>query len=396
MKSETEVLVIGAGPAGSAIASALHREGHEVTIVDRAIFPRFVIGESLLPACLDALKATGLYEAVCDRGYQRKVGAAFIRGDASTRFLFTEQHTEGHDHAWQMPRADFDLALAQAVGVPVHHGYDVVDGGVGDAPRITVAAPDGERTEVAARFVVDASGYGRVLPRALGLNRPSALPSRTALYTHISGCLEEEPVTTVAVHPEGPWVWRIPFVDGTTSVGVVWDDAWFDALPGDDDAKLRAALRGEPSCAGLADGEFLFEPRRHAGYSVGVSQVYGPGFCLVGNTTEFLDPVFSSGVTLALASAERAAGCVSRTLRGEPVDWQRDYAAWLGAGVEVFRTYVDAWYDGRLADIFLAAAPEPRIRRQICSVLAGYVWDETNPFVREPARKLDQLSRMIV
>jgi flavin-dependent dehydrogenase len=115
----------------------------------------------------------------------------------------------------------------------------------------------------------------------------------------------------------------------------------------------------------------------------------------VGNATEFLDPIFSSGVTLALASANRAAGVLTRHLRGQPVDWQAEYADYLMQGINTFRAYVTAWYDDQLPRIFFAANRNPAIMRQICSVLAGYVWDKENPYVAQAERALGLLAKIL-
>jgi flavin-dependent dehydrogenase len=115
----------------------------------------------------------------------------------------------------------------------------------------------------------------------------------------------------------------------------------------------------------------------------------------VGNATEFLDPVFSSGVTLALESGNRASKCVIRELRGETVDWDADYAVPMKKGTNVFRTYVSTWYDGTLPEIFYWPTVSESVKRMICSVLAGYVWDESNPFVAQHDRKVAQLTRLI-
>jgi flavin-dependent dehydrogenase len=114
----------------------------------------------------------------------------------------------------------------------------------------------------------------------------------------------------------------------------------------------------------------------------------------VGNATEFLDPVFSSGVTLALESANRAAKTLIRQLRGEAVDWETDYASYMKRGIDVFRTYVTRWYDGTLPRIFFAPDANEPVKRMICSVLAGYVWDDSNPFVAQHRRKVAQLARL--
>ena len=131
------------------------------------------------------------------------------------------------------------------------------------------------------------------------------------------------------------------------------------------------------------------------GYSIGVKQVYGNGFVLCGNSTEFLDPIFSSGVTLATFSGLQAAKLTHQQLQGKPVDWEKEYAEVLTHGVEVFRSYVNAWYNGDLQTIFFNNDINPDIKKQICSVLAGYVWDYTNPFVKKHKTIISSLVKVI-
>ena len=198
------------------------------------------------------------------------------------------------------------------------------------------------------------------------------------------------------MHPGGAWIWIIPFADGVTSVGVVADPPFFEQFPGTDEEVLRAVLAGDPHSAGrLRDATFLWAPRNLRGYSAAVSRLWGPGYVLVGNATEFLDPVFSSGVTLALESAMQAAKLVDRALGGEAVDWETEYTAYMSRGIETFRAFVEGWYTGDFPRILFAPNPSPMVRRQITSVLAGYVWDDNNPFVRTPARRVQQVLNLI-
>jgi flavin-dependent dehydrogenase len=397
-----DIAVIGAGPAGTAAAALLHRAGLSVRILERTRFPRFVIGESLLPHCMDVLQAAGLLDAVKARNYLVKNGALFFRDGARTSFSFAEQHTPGWTWTWQVPRADFDKALADAVadmGVPVHYGHEVLAANFDDSPLLLVDDGAGERHEVRARFVVDASGYGRVLPRLLGLHEPSDMPRRAALFTHVTGDRRppgaDEGRIWICIHPAGAWLWIIPFSDGRTSVGAVSSPAFFDQFPADREACLRAIVRSEPAARDRLEGaRFEWEPRVLDGYSVSVKRLYGKNFCLVGNATEFLDPVFSSGVTLALESAHAASSLIIRQMGGHAVDWQREYAEHMKRGIDVFRTFVTRWYEGALPEIFFASQEQSTVRSQMCSVLAGYVWDVTNPFVRDHERKTDQLARM--
>jgi flavin-dependent dehydrogenase len=200
----------------------------------------------------------------------------------------------------------------------------------------------------------------------------------------------------VCIHPRGAWIWIIPFSNGKTSIGVVGDPEFFEHYPADPEARLRAIVMSDPNAGSrLAGMEFVFPPQRIAGYACAVKQLFGPRFALVGNATEFLDPIFSSGVTLALASANRAAKVLTRQLRGEPVDWQTEYADEVMQGMNAFRAYVSAWYSGLLPEVFFAAGSNREIMKQICSVLAGYVWDASNPYATQPERALPLLAQIV-
>ena len=402
--TEVDVIVIGAGPAGSTAAALLQQQGFRLLVVEKEIFPRFVIGESLLPHCMDLLEEAGLLEAIEAQGFIHKCGAVFMRGDQSCNFDFAEQFTAGWKYTFQVPRADFDKALADAVaarGVEIRYGHRVVGVAFGeDEAVVTLEEPDKSTCRVSARFVLDCSGYGRVLPRLLQLEKPTEFPVREALFTHVTGDRRppgrEAGKIWACIHPGGAWIWIIPFANGNTSVGAVAEPGFFERHPREPEARLRSILMSDPNVAArLGDARFIFEPRRISGYACAVHRLAGPGFALVGNATEFLDPIFSSGVTLALGSANRAAKVLTRQLRGEVVDWQADYVDHVMQGINTFRAYVSAWYDGTLQDIFFAAGSNRDIMRQICSVLAGYVWDRSNPYVAQPERALRLLSSIV-
>lgn len=403
---DVDVLVIGAGPAGCAAAALVHRAGLRATIVERERFPRFVIGESLLPRCMDVLDEAGLLAAVDSRGYIIKRGARFVRGAETCEFDFANQFTRGWSWTWQVPRDDFDAALAgavEAMGVPIRFAHEVIAARTGDdLQELDVRGPGGELRTLRGRWLIDASGFGRVLPRLFGLDAPTGQPPRRAIFTHVVGDVRppgpDEGRIWICIHPAGAWVWVIPFSDGRTSIGAVapepfWEGRWDDA---DLEGTLRRVIAEEPNVAErLAGATSVMPTRALRSYSTAVRQLHGPGYCLVGNATEFLDPVFSSGVTLALESASLAARTVIRQLRGERPDWAAEYAAPMHRGTDVFRTFVDAWYDGTLETIFFAPAIRDEFRRQICSVLAGYVWDEQNPFVARHHHRVRQLARLI-
>ncbi len=404
MNPDVDVLIIGAGPAGAVAAALLQREGFRLRVVEKQHFPRFVIGESLLPHCMDLLEGAGLLDDVARQGFMRKNGAVFRQGETCCNFDFSAQFTAGWKYTYQVPRAEFDKTLADTVaarGVEILYGCAVTEVRF-DAGQATVTLDQGAsggRT-VTARFVLDCSGYGRVLPRLLDLERPSNFPVREALFTHVTGDTRpegrEEGKIWICMHPGGAWIWIIPFSDGRTSVGAVATPEFFARYPGGAGEQLRAILASDPVAGRrLADVGFVFEPQRIVGFSCGIKQIHGEGYALVGNATEFLDPIFSSGVTLALASADRAARVLTRHLRGEAVDWQAEYSDHVMHGINTFRAYVAAWYEGTLSEIFFNAQSNPDIMRQVCSVLAGYVWDKSNPYVTQPQRALPLLSQIV-
>jgi flavin-dependent dehydrogenase len=256
----------------------------------------------------------------------------------------------------------------------------------------------GELYQISAQYVLDASGFGRVLPRLLDLESPSCLPQRSAIFTHVEDNISDPHFDRnkilISVHPEHKdiWYWLIPFSNGRCSLGVVAEPQLLARLQGSLEQQLMSIVNEEPGLkALLANAKVVQECATLKGYSANVSRLATDKFALLGNAGEFLDPVFSSGVTIAMQSASMAAKCVTKQLNGETVDWQADYSAPLMQGVNTFRTYVQAWYDGRFQDVIFYEEPNPRIKQMICSILAGYAWDLNNPFVKDSERRLNMV-----
>ncbi len=405
IQKKVDVLVIGAGPSGTIAAAIMNKAGLSVQVVEKMKFPRFVIGESLLPRCMEALDEAGFLYAVKEKHFQQKDGAKFVWGDKDCDFNFSQQFTEGWKWTWQVPRADFDKTLAdecEKMGVPIAYETEVtaIDIAGDGRSKTTVRDKEGNEEVIEARFIVDGSGYGRVIPRMFGLERQSSLPSRKAFFCHLtdpkrSAAFEPNRII-IYVHNPKTWIWVIPFSNGNTSVGYVGFPEFFDSFEGTPEEIFRQLIKAEPQLAErFGESELLWEPRALQSWSVTTESFYGNGFVLTGNVTEFLDPVFSSGVTLASVSAQMAAKLVIRHLKGEQVDWQKEYMDPMLKGVDVFRTYVNGWYDGTLFTIFFADNRDPAIMSQICSVLAGYVWDEDNSFVKNHEKNVRTLARFL-
>lgn len=401
-----DVLVIGAGPSGTIAAALIKKAGFSVAIVEKMSFPRFVIGESLLPRCMEALHEADLFEAVKANGFQEKFGAKFVKDGKVFDINFSEAHTEGQTWTWQVPRADFDKTLAdecEKKGIEVNYKSEVIDIKIfpDESSETQVRYENGEVETYKARFIVDGSGYGRVIPKLFGLEKESNLPPRQTLFTHFvdknRNLVASEPNRiTVFVFNETTWVWCIPFSNGNTSVGFVGFPEFFADLTGSPEEKIRYLISNHPELSARFNNcEMKFSPMTLQSWSATTDKFFGPGFVLTGNVTEFLDPMFSSGVTLASVSAQNAAKLVIKKLLGQSVDWQTEYMDVCMKGVNVFRTFVMGWYNGDLHAIFFSKEQNQSMRRQISSVLAGYVWDDTNPFVKQHEKYVTQLARFL-
>jgi flavin-dependent dehydrogenase len=405
----TDVLVIGAGPAGSMVSALLARRGFRVLVLERQKFPRFSIGESLLAHTLELIEEGGMLEAVLARGFQFKNGAVFERDGRTSVFNFAEKSTAGYSYTFQVQRADFDDILAQeAIRAGAEFRFEVEITAVdfsGDKPKVTSRAADGSAEVFEPRFVLDASGFGRTLPRLLDLHRPSAFPARAAIFSHVrdnivAGRFDRQKIRA-GIHADNHeiWSWLIPFSNGTASVGVVAPIETHRSRAGTMDEQYWHAIASEPSLRELLAGAELIRPASELiGYAATVTSLHGKHFALLGNAAEFLDPIFSSGVTIAMKSAILAAQVLGRQLNGETVDWEREFADELNYGVETFRCFVAGWYDGSLQDVIFFPRQQPKLRRMICAVLAGYAWDRENPYTGPQAgrrlRALAEICRM--
>ncbi len=399
-----EILIIGAGPAGSLAAALLRQQGRQVLVIEREQFPRFSIGESLLPQSMEYLEQAGMLRSVVEAGYQFKNGAAFMCDGQYTEFDFRDKHSEGWGTTYQVQRADFDHVLAKQVqrcGAEIRYRHEITMVDLAsDRPLATVKDVDGRFYQVQAEFILDASGFGRILPRLLKLESPSNFPVRGAIFTHIQDNISanfDRNKIRVTVHPKhcDVWFWTIPFAAGRCSIGVVAETSFLDRYQGSDTERLQAILAEDPSLQTLLGDAVWDTPARHiVGYSANVHSLWGKGYALLGNAGEFLDPVFSSGVTIAFKSASMAAELLRRQFAGETVDWQNEYGVPLRKGVDTFRAFVESWYAGGFQKIIFHQGQAPEIRRMIASILAGYAWDQTNPFVKETARRLAALEAL--
>jgi flavin-dependent dehydrogenase len=397
---KVDILVIGAGPSGTMAAAIANKSGLNVKIIEKTKFPRFVIGESLLTRCMDHFEEAGVLDELKKHNFQLKNGAIFLKGKQRCEIDFSEQFTKGKEWTWQVPRDKFDKVIAdkvESMGVAIDYESEVIDIKFNETnSTIIVKDKRGAKSKIKAKFIIDASGYGRVIPKLLDLNYPSKQPNRSTIFTHFKDLnrpknKDSNKVTTISHKPD-VWIWVIPFSNGNTSCGFVGNPDYLEKYKGTPTERLKLLINNEPLLrARFQNTDMIFEPLMISAYSIAVKQLHGPGYVLTGNSTEFLDPIFSSGVTLATESGLLAGKLVSKQLTGEEVDWDLEYSTPILNGIEVFRTFIDAWYDGSLHKIFFSDNIDEKVKTQICSVLAGYVWDKSNPFVARHKQSIRNL-----
>ncbi|MGH8442324.1 MAG: NAD(P)/FAD-dependent oxidoreductase, partial [Nevskiaceae bacterium] len=247
-----DVLIIGAGPAGAVAGGLLAKNGYSVRVLERQKFPRFSIGESLLAQSIQLIDEAGMLEPVMSAGFQFKNGAAFVRGSEYSEYNFADKSSPGPMSTFQVPRAEFDKVLADAaagMGADIRYEIEITAADFSGTPALTSRDVAGKVEKHEARFVLDASGFGRTLPRLLKLDRPANFPVRAALFTHIrdhipAGEFDRQKIR-VTIHPEqhDVWYWLIPFSDGRSSMGVVARDETLQAIAGSNEERLWTLVR---------------------------------------------------------------------------------------------------------------------------------------------------------
>ncbi|MFF4739528.1 NAD(P)/FAD-dependent oxidoreductase [Streptomyces sp. NPDC001262] len=328
MRGSTQVLVIGGGPAGSTTAGLLARQGFQVTLLEKDRFPRYHIGESILPSCRPILELLGAWEKVAAHGFQPKGGAYFFWGGEEWEVRFSELGEDGAN-AWQVVRSEFDALLlghARELGVDVHEATSVKELEFdGDRPVAAHWAGEHGRGRIAFDHLVDASGRGGVMAtRYLRSRQFHDVFRNVAAWTYWKGTKKPakgpDGAITVASVPDG-WFWAIPLHDGTLSVGLVTGRDAFNSrrseLGGVDEVYHRA-LAQCPAVRDLVDGaEQVGGIKVEQDYSYVTERFAGPGYLLVGDAACFLDPLLSTGVHLATYSAMLGAAAIGSVLRGE-------------------------------------------------------------------------------
>jgi flavin-dependent dehydrogenase len=391
--NDLDAVVCGGGPAGSTFATTLARAGRRVAIFEREKFPRFHIGESLLPWNVPLLERIGALHKVHTEGMQVKLGARFYhQGTDKTRFVrFVDGMDDRHPSAFQVKRGDFDKLLldhARESGAAVFEEAKVeevlwegAEGGRARGVRVRLPGETAPR-EVRARFVADATGRDALLSRKLGGHRRDPQLDRSAAFAHFDTFNRAEGSTggdiIVITTPDG-WWWMIPFSDGTVSVGIVMPSRRFKQRKGSVEDLFNESIANAPELrAHLGAGRRKTEVYAIADYSYCASKITGNGFCLIGDAACFLDPVFSTGVLLAMTAGEMAGTQVSAALarkgRVDAADLRRFEKVYL-KGADRFRRFVHGFYQPHFLETFYADAPSRNLVGVVTTLLGGGVFE---------------------
>lgn len=376
---EWDVLVIGAGPGGATAAGLLAAEGVRVLVLEKAEFPRACIGESLLPGLMPVLARLGVAPHEGSHVYKR--GARFLCEETGreTTFAFEGAQPGAAVHSWHVDRARFDTQLrdrARELGAEVRHGEAVTDAGV-EPDHAWVQTRTGRFT---ARYLIDASGQSRLLARRREAVEPYSQFGRCAVYTHFENAHTEllgpDFDIRIMIRPEG-WGWIIPLPGRRLSIGVVSKDKITRET-------LDDGLLSGPLCARLCAGATRLRTQTTGNYSYRNAAPIGARYATVGDAAGFVDPVFSSGVTLALRGAADLTDVLAPALRERreaAPDLLAGYQAAMNRAFATFAGLVERFYNTRFAEAyFLSGDLGDDLRRGVMSVLAGDVWRHDNAF----------------
>jgi len=381
-----DAIVIGGGPAGSSISAHLARAGRSVLLLEKEKFPRFHVGESLLPYSLPLLERLGVLEKVRAAGYQEKYGAYFWNeATGGVRpVLFSETVDHSLPMAYQVKRADFDHLLlkhAAEQGVEVRESTAVKEVLFEGSRAVGVLAAGRVPEEIRAKVVVDATGQDAFLSRKLGTRSFDKKLKRAGFFAHYENVPRPEgkQAGDILLPVEDEiWYWIIPFSDGSSSVGAVFDPKRFQPREGESlEARFdRLVAKSARMRSLMGEGRRTSKVFGVSDYSSGSSRLAGDGWVLVGDAAAFLDPVFSTGVFLALAMGEKAAGAIDRALakkgRVDAGDF-RGYERHARMLFARFRRFVYAFYDPVFFEAFCSEAPFDKIRAAVTQTLAGGV-----------------------
>ena len=379
-----DVAIIGGGPAGSTAAALLALAGRRVIVFEREKFPRFHIGESLLPFSMKAFTRLGLHEKFLRAGFMKKFGGEIVGAcsESGTKFYFKDGYRSQTDHAYQVTRGDFDKVLldhAVECGAEVHEetSVDQVEFS-NDEVELGIKC-NGSFHSIRARYVIDASGRTSVLGRKFKIKKTYDHLQKLSIFAHYDGVWRAEGIDgtlTVLIRAIDRWFWLIPLSAERTSVGVVLDAEAFR------NSKLRAedfleqALSEQPIIAKrMTDARRVSQVYVEADFSYRSERLHGDRWLLAGDAAGFIDPIFSSGVFLAVFSGELCADVLNEVL-DHPRKARRLFAGYeraVNRAMDIYLRFVNAWYTKEFIEVFLAPRNILGLAPAVNAVLGGNV-----------------------
>ena len=379
-----DVAIIGGGPAGSTAAALLALAGRRVIVFEREKFPRFHIGESLLPFSMKAFTRLGLHEKFLRAGFMKKFGGEIVGAcsESGTKFYFKDGYRSQTDHAYQVTRGDFDKVLldhAAECGAEVHEetSVDRVEFS-NDEVELGIKC-NGSFHSIRARYVIDASGRTSVLGRKFKIKKTYDHLQKLSIFAHYDGVWRAEGIDgtlTVLIRAIDRWFWLIPLSAERTSVGVVLDAEAFR------NSKLRAedfleqALSEQPIIAKrMTDARRVSQVYVEADFSYRSARLHGDRWLLAGDAAGFIDPIFSSGVFLAVFSSELCADVLNEVL-DHPRKARRLFAGYeraVNRAMDIYLRFVKAWYTKEFIEVFLAPRNILGLAPAVNAVLGGNV-----------------------
>jgi flavin-dependent dehydrogenase len=402
--STVDCIVVGGGPAGSTVASLLASRGVRVLVLERERFPRFHVGESLMPATMLLLEQLGAKAAIEERGFQLKYGASFHdeeTGATQTFYFLPDQPWP--NYSYQVPRAEFDMVLlehAKKRGVTVYQPATVEETAF-DADGVTVSAGgEAGSSRVRAAMLVDATGRDALMASRYGGRRRIPNLGKVALFAHFKGAARqsglEEGNIRVYVFRDG-WFWWIPLAGDVTSVGAVCHARTVKAWSGDLEGLLDSMIaRSRGVAEGLRGAIRITPVYRQANFAYENAPIVGDRFVAVGDAIAFVDPIFSGGVYIALRTGQLAAAATLEAFRAGEFSARRfaGYERTVRAGLDPLFKFIHKYYEPAFFELFMRPRNVFGIYEAVLNVLSGGNW-VTSPWrVRIALRILYAVTRI--
>ncbi|MFN2542245.1 MAG: NAD(P)/FAD-dependent oxidoreductase [Chthoniobacterales bacterium] len=379
-----DVAIIGGGPAGSVAAALLARAGRRVVVFEREKFPRFHIGESLLPFSTKAFTRLDLQEKLLAAGFMKKFGGEMFGScsEKGTKFYFKDAYRSQTDHAYQVTRADFDKLLldhAAESGAEVRERTMVARVTLADEHVDLALGENGSAENIRARYIIDASGRNSILGNQLGIKKNYDHLQKLSLFAHYEGVWRPEGIDatlTLLIRGIDRWFWVIPLSAHRTSIGVVLDKETFRAAKMSAEDFLERALAEQPIIAKRMSGAHrASEVYVTTDFSYRSTRLHGERWLLAGDAAGFIDPIFSSGVFLAVFSGEQCADALNEALDhpGRAKRLFRRYERALNRAMDIYLRFVNAWYTKEFIEVFLSPRDLLGLPPAVNAVLGGNI-----------------------